>query len=328
MSNERVCVCCRRIIPMQNFVKVLKSGDRAHYGGLVTCASVWICPVCAAKISERKRADLVKGIAFWKDQGGEVLMLTQTVPHYLHEPLQVVLSGFMPARRLLRHRKPWKRISKRIGLAGTVRALEVTYGENGWHVHAHELLFRRPGLPVDIEDLQSALLGEWQQACLDAGRPEPNEHGIKVDDGSKAAKYASKWGMEDEVTKAHLKKGKEGHWSPWDFLRQVDQGNMTGVSLFAEYARAFKGRHQLEWSNGLRQLLGLGAEASDEEIAAQQEEGAILLGLLTRENWRVVLHANKRGELLEVAAASGWDGVLNFIATLTGRKTDEVLGMR
>lgn len=315
IPHERIAMCYRRIIPGQKFVKVYKTTNYAHYGGLVTCGSVWQCPVCSARICERKRVELVKATERWKASGGLVLLGTQTAPHRMGQPLKQCLSMFTRSRFLLRHRKPWKRIAAGIGLAGTVRALEVTYGENGWHVHAHELMFLRPG-EVDPRGLQEMLLEEWKKACVDSGLPMPNHHGLQIDDGSKAAKYASKWGMEDELTKAHVKTGKGNHWTPWDFLRLVDQGDMQGVPLFTEYAKAFKGRRQLVWSEGLRDLLGLGKELTDEEIAAQVDEGSILLGMLTRENWDLVLRADKRGELLEAAAAEGWGGVLKFISDL------------
>lgn len=316
LPQERVSTCCRRMVPGRSVVEIWKAKEKAHYSGLRVCASVWVCPVCAAKISERRREELVRGIEAWKAIGGQVIMLTQTVPHYQHQPLNWVLSRFSKARKLLRNRKPWKRIAAGIGLAGSVRALEVTYGENGWHVHVHELLFLRPGVQVDLVVLESDVLEQWKKACIGAGLSEPNHHGVKVDNGAQAAKYASKWGMEDELTKAHIKKGREGHLTPWDFLRQVDEGDMEGVGLFVEYAKAFKGKRQLTWSEGLRDLLGLAKEETDEEVAARVEEDAVLLGLLTREHWQLVLRADKRGELLEVAAAYGWDGVVGFIREL------------
>ena len=33
-------------------------GRRAGFGGLVTCGSVWACPVCAAKVATKRAEDL------------------------------------------------------------------------------------------------------------------------------------------------------------------------------------------------------------------------------------------------------------------------------
>jgi hypothetical protein len=243
-------------------------------------------------------------------------MLTQTVPHYAFQALSLVLGGFGKARKLMRHRKPWKRLAKRIGLIGTIRALEVTYGENGWHVHVHELLFLEPGFEVFLTGIEGEILKMWQDACESAGLDRPNMRGIQLQDGTYAARYAGKWGVEDELTKAHLKRGRDGNIGPWDMLRMAGAGGTAIAPLFREYAEAFRGKRQLVWSEGLRDLLGLGVQVSDEELANQIEEEAVLLGTLKEYQWRIVLHADRRGELLEVAAAEGWPGVIAYIRGL------------
>lgn len=310
LPEHRVGTCLRRLQPLSSTVRVFKSHEKCHYGGLMVCGSIWVCPVCAAKISEHRRMDLQQGIETWKGLGGSVLLITHTVPHYGFQPLKFVLQGFGKGRRLQLNRKPFKGLTKRIGLAGTVRALEVTHGDNGWHVHDHELFLLRPGSTVNLLELQGELLAQWQDACESAGLDRPNLHGISVQDGNYAAKYASKWGMDCELTKSHLKRGREENFTPWDLLRFGKR------DLFREYAKAFKGKRQLVWSKGLRDLLGLGKDKTDEEIAAQVDEEAELLGTLSAQEWAWVLRADRRGELLHVAEASGWSGVLRYIAKL------------
>lgn len=308
--GERVKICLRKIRPQHQTVEIYQGKERAFYGGLVTCGSIWICPVCAAKISEKRRQELCQGLESWKTRGGLVLMTTYTVPHYDFQALSQVLTGFTRARNLMLHRKPWKGLKKRIGLVGTVRALEVTYGENGWHVHVHELLFIAPGIEVNLLGVQADILSMWQAACQSAGMGIPNLHGVQVDDGAKAARYASKWGMEDELTKSHVKQGRGENLTPWDFLRREEE------ELFQEYGKAFKGKRQLVWSDGLRDLLGLGKMESDEELAGEAEEESVLLGSLDPYQWDLIQKAELRGELLRVAEVSGWSGVLDYIRNL------------
>ncbi|MBW5466236.1 rolling circle replication protein, Rep63 protein, partial [Pseudomonas aeruginosa] len=67
---------------------------------------------------------------------------------------------------------------------------------------------------------------------------------------------------------------------PWDFLRAIlerSEGWEQSAHLFRTYAAAFKSQRQLYWSNGLRALLALGEEATDEEVAAVQEDSAMAL---------------------------------------------------
>lgn len=308
--GERVKICLRKIRPQHQTVEIYQGKERAFYGGLVTCGSIWICPVCAAKISEKRREELCQGVESWKARGGLVLLVTYTVPHRDYQSLSQVLEGFIKARKFMFHRKPWKGLKKRIGLSGSVRALEVTYGENGWHVHVHELLFLMPEKPMSCLQLQGEILGMWQSACQSAGLGIPNLHGVQVDDGAKAARYASKWGMEEELTKSHVKKGRGENLTPWDFLRRGEE------ELFQEYGKAFKGKRQLVWSKGLRDLLGLGEMKTDEDLAGEVEEESFLLGSLDPYQWDLIQKAELRGELLRVAEVSGWGGVLNFIRNL------------
>ena len=45
-------------------------------------------------------------------------------------------------------------------------------------------------------------------------------------------------------------------------------------------------------------------------------DDAVLLGLLTRAQWRVILGNDARGELLEVARSGDWQQVEMFLARL------------
>lgn len=324
IPTQRVAKCLRQVRPKRDRVEVYKGKEKAYYSGLIVCGSIWICPVCAAKISETRRKELQAGIASWRNQGGTVVMLTQTVPHYEHQSLKEVLEKFSRSRLLFRNRKTFKAIASEIGLAGSVRALEVTHGGNGWHVHAHELLCLKNDVSAGLQGIEERMLQMWKGACVSAGLDEPDHHGLKVHDGSYASSYAGKWGLEHEVTKAHLKKGRDNNLTPWDLLRQAGSKDFdqveAAVKLFIEYSKAFKGKRQLVWSDGMRKLLGLEVEASDEDLAGEVEDGALLLGSLTKGQWRIVLHADRRGELLEVAASSGWRGVLDYIQILIERE--------
>jgi hypothetical protein len=141
-------------------------------------------------------------------------------------------------------------------------------------------------------------------------------HGLKLDDGSKAAKYVSKWGLEDEMTKGHTKKANHGE-TPFDFLRAylVDSTDKQAGVLFKEFAETFKGKRQLFWSPGLKKRYAIG-ELTDEELAAKQEDYASMLGTITLEQWRDVLRVEGRGLVLQVAASGGWDAVKIYLASI------------
>ena len=75
-------------------VQVWKSKEHgtASYGGLQTCGSVWTCPVCAAKIAERRRVELLDAMELHKAQGGAVFLLTLTTPHQRGDVLAELLD--------------------------------------------------------------------------------------------------------------------------------------------------------------------------------------------------------------------------------------------
>lgn len=309
---------CLRWRQQNKAVEVWKSTgyDRAHYQGLQTCASVWACPVCSAKISERRRAELLALIEAHEAAGGVVLMITRTVPHKLSDDLGELLANIATAEKSYKAHRDYKTVMRAFGLVGTVRALEVTHGQaNGWHPHVHELVFLAQ--PVSLADLEDDLSRIWAAAAVRAGLQSPTRaHGLTVQDGSKAAKYASKWGLESEMTQWHRKRGKIESRTPFDLLRDVaENDDAHSGRLFRQYAEAFHGRRQLVFSQGLKARYQI-SEVSDEELVERHDEDAFLLGSLDVEQWRTVCRCEARGVLLEVAVNGGWEAVLRMLDDL------------
>jgi hypothetical protein len=317
LPNSRTAKCLRSRQQGKQ-VQVWKSTgyDRAHYQGLQTCASVWTCPVCSAKISERRRAELLALIEAHQATGGVVLMVTRTVPHKRADDLGELLAKIAAAERSFTGHRDYKTLMAAFGLVGKVRAVEVTHGQaNGWHPHVHELVFLAQ--PVSLADLEEDLSRVWSAAAVRAGLDRPSrEHGLTVQDGSKAAKYASKWGLESEMTQWHRKRGKIDSRTPFDLLRDVaEHDDPHSGRLFREYSEAFHGRHQLQFSRGLKARYQI-SEVSDEELVQRHDEDAFLLGSLDHDQWRTVCRVEARGVLLEVAASGGWEAVLRMLADL------------
>lgn len=128
---------------------------------------------------------------------------------------------------------------KDLGYSGRVTATECTWWNvNGWHPHYHILMFFDH--EINAQGLQTFLALEWQTACVKAGMKAPSlENGVDVQKGDKAQEYVAKWGLEEEMTKGHVKKGKEGGLTPFDLLRQsVDNPHYS--HLFRQFADAFK----------------------------------------------------------------------------------------
>lgn len=324
LPHARVSTCLRARAKGQD-IQVVKSKEhgKCSYKGLQTCGSVWTCPVCAAKISERRRVELQTAITLHKAQGGQVLLMTLTNPHLAGDNLFDLLARQSQALKIFNSDRALRKIFASMGCIGQIRAVEVTHGRlrainNGWHPHFHFLLFVASCL--DLDALRVAIHLRWQHACGRAGLKLPSlAHGVRLDDGSKAAKYASKWGLESEMTKGHTKKSTDGE-TPFDLLRAyLATGDKQAGILFFEFAQAFKGKRQLHWSARLKKHFGIG-ELNDEELANKQDDKAILLGTLTIEQWRQIIRIEARSLLLDLAEQS-WEAVSLFLGSLPKEPT-------
>lgn len=315
----------------ESAIEVWRSSEHGstHYAGLQTCGSVWACPVCAAKVSERRRLDLLDLMEQHKAEGGDVLLLTLTNPHTAANDLTILLKAQAKAMSALNGNRSAKALWEDIGCVGTVRALEVTHGHaNGWHPHFHILIFVPKGL--DLLRLRRRFYVEWAKACRLAKLPIPAYrvryvqdgkkryfYGVDVQDGKKAGAYVTKglWGLDHEMTKSHIKKASRGRRSPFDLLRSfLYDDDKQAAALFKEYAAAFKGKRQLQYSNGLKELYQV-EDLSDEELAAIHEDSAELLGKIELEDWRLILSADLRGEVLELGR-HGWDPIERLLDSL------------
>jgi hypothetical protein len=118
------------------------------------------------------------------------------------------------------------------------------------------------------------MLKQWKLSC--EAFSVPNHRGLVLENGILAAKYASKWGLEDEMTRSHMKKAKRGGYTPWDLLRvglSVYDGEPSisltpseAGSLFRSYAQSFQGRSQLFWTKELKGFLFDGSYDGDYEL--------------------------------------------------------------
>ena len=326
LPRERVAVCLRRPVPGQ-LVDVLyaPAARAAHYGGLQTCGSVWHCPVCSAKVSERRRVELSSALAAWSlDQVAtprRLLLVTFTLQHKISDNLAGVLGALKRARKLLISGKYAVAFTKKYGIVGMVRTLELTYGDNGWHPHLHVLYFF--GAEVPMIPFTDEIKLRWGSAVKSAGSYASYQYGCDVRfTDADIAEYIAKWGKEPKWTTAHemtksvSKYASRDGRTPLQLLSEYFDGNQASGRLWFQYAVNLKGERQLRWSRGLRVLLGLEVEKTDEELAAEQEEIAVILASLSIGAWRVVVANDARAELLEVAASGDKDAVFAFLRLL------------
>jgi hypothetical protein len=336
-EQARTCWCCRSMKRDTGSVSVYRNEDSsgATLTGLNRCGNIWTCPVCAAKVAEHRRAELSAGLVAHVGNGGAGYLVTLTFPHEADHPIAELLERFTNARQRLQNSRTWKTVMKDAGRIGSVASLEVTISqENGWHPHLHLLVFANPqgfgeGEPInDQGDLESpaisSLVTAWCNILLKTGLgsvsklEDMRKHALNVRGGNQAAEYIAKygrderWGQSSEMTRHYAKQGGAGqrdgfdHFTPFQLLAWAGNGDEWSIRKFIEYSEAIEGKRAVTWSPGLKKSLGVGAELTDEEIAADDatRPEQILVGELEQEQYQTLFRHNRLPDFIRYVADS------------------------
>lgn len=231
---------------------------------------------------------------------------------------------------------------ERYGVLGWARAAEVKHSRNGWHVHLHVVVvLERQAEGAEGKylgeqtayQLGHAMFGRWN-ASLPAKHRASEKHGYDVSVHGQAekrlAEYLAKDGLDDDAgavtrsidaagrsvameathgaSKTHMKNTWSGS-TPFQILDRLDPGVQTDgafkrdLAIWYEWVDGSEGRRQLTWSKGLRELAGMAEEQmSDEEVAAQEDGGDVVLTLPIA-TWTWVRHES--WELLDMLERDG-----------------------
>lgn len=299
-------------------VQIMTEGGRAWYQGLYRCGDVWLCPQCAGKIASGRAEELAEAVVEAARQGMAGAMISYTFPHYRGEDLRILVEKFAKARSKLRACRAWKRFADRWGIAGEVKALEVTVGKNGWHPHGHVLTFFDADIPESRRaEFQAELYAAWRTVCIRADLPTPSAaHGIHVlwfqDAESMAADYVAGWSAIQELTGQTSKEAAEHGRNAWQLLDAASAGDEDAGKLWLDYVRVFHGRQQLRWSKGLRNRLKQ-KDLFDAALLQDGTDQARHLLTLSRDQWIVLCRARAQEWVLRVAESEGTEGLRGAI---------------
>lgn len=326
LPKEKVSMCLRMLPDKTSAVKIHQHQEthRAFYSGLLVCGRVWNCPVCAAKITERRRKELEHAFSVHRAYGGHIALLTLTFSHKKNDSLIDILNLFTKATESFFRGNQFDLLRKSMGMIGRVKALEVTYSDsNGFHPHTHIALFYEN--EIDLKIYEEKMYKLWKNSCKKQGLKVNRNHGLRLDNGEKANDYIAKfgkesvkWGIEQELTKAHVKKGRNGSMTPFDFLREyAESENTRYLFLFKEYSDVFKGKKQLHWSRGLKARFSI-KELEDEQLAKEQQEQADFLGVLDYEFWtKGILRNDLRAFFLNMVEKYNFEVAKGIIERVT-----------
>jgi hypothetical protein len=327
-------------------LRLLKGSDidvRAVYRLLQQCASVWHCPICAARIANERREGIRLAVERAEKIGYRVVLVTYTARHDRYTDLKRQLEAMTKAHEAVWRGAPAERLRERSGWLGVIRTLECTHSRlNGWHPHIHALIFMKAD--TDVKWFEEMLRARWELCAAKYGLTM-NVHGFDLIDSSTwVADYIAKWGHEpkwreaDELARWHTKRGRlrrdrDEHYSPWQLLDFADNEDGEAGDLWREYALTYYGRKQLHWSRGLREALGMKKEMSDEEIVEKDmEETMKMLDVyITGDDWNWVKGNDLRLELLELVEQYDADEIIeqcrekyNFVPLVDSGETVEL----
>jgi hypothetical protein len=160
-NKSRTAWCLRRVNQHELPAVLCDENNNAHYGGLLSCTKLWDCPVCAAKISQRRRGDLLEATTQHRTNGGHLLLITYTFSHKNHDNLATMLDSLLKAFNAMKGQRSYRLLKVDCSVIGTIRTIEVTHGKSGWHPHIHEIWFLSEP-PPDLGLIKQSIFEVWQ----------------------------------------------------------------------------------------------------------------------------------------------------------------------
>jgi hypothetical protein len=104
VSKDRTCRGCGRTAmdPDTGVILARTAEGKAVALGLLKCGKLWLCPVCSAKIRNKRAEEISRAAVEWIGQGGTVVFVTFTARHAAShglESLMGAMQGTRPGRR-------------------------------------------------------------------------------------------------------------------------------------------------------------------------------------------------------------------------------------
>lgn len=312
----RRCAKCRRV-RIAPCVEISKRDGRAHYHGLMRCGLAWECPVCPVALRTARAAEVLTAVRWHVSRYGVecAALLTLTVRHGLGHDIRVLRSGVASAWRLFQAGRAWCEWKAAVGFVGSIRALEVTHGENGWHPHLHiVLLTRRP-----LSNADRAWMSErWQCAVIRSLGPDhvPNDaHGCDLR-LCHAADYLQKLGLEVSAPEKAVRG--ELHRTPLQLLMAFAyDGDLDALELYQAYVDGMKGAKMLTWTANLKRDAGV-HDRTDQEIVEGEDAPEEHVATIKGEAWDQLRDVpGIKSAILAVAESEPPDVVRQWLRQLT-----------
>jgi hypothetical protein len=237
------------------------------FRGLFRCKSRHGCLYCARRTAATTQHEMAGVCRLFLEQHpkGAIGFLTATIPHRVKTALADSLDVVLKAWRAVRQGRLATRL-KALGMAGYVRALDVTYGgNNGWHPHIHALvLFERTPSDQELELLTAELYTRWNSYVQKAGFPPVRAERFRLE-RSRSVPDVSRYCAEASGTSSYRKValeldvGVKLRWkgfSPAALYIKACHNEAWALDKVHEFEQAAHGRRFVTWSKLAQQLRG------------------------------------------------------------------------
>jgi len=311
-SNFAVLSCQKM---HQNFASVMRSGDDAYFTGIITCKSIWTCPVCAERIVCERISQLKDALS----SGYKAVMVTVTLRHDRHDRLADLLRSLKDAVRRLKSGRWWSNYKDRFGIVAYVSSYEITWGDvYGWHPHAHILLFLDTD-KVDADVMWSELITKYVDVISKLGGYASRNHSVDVSHADGDVKdYLVKHVSVDgdlalEMSSSKTKDGRSNYSKTFWDLVFLSYYFAYAVDLVKEYAHATYRLQSMIWSRGAKDVLGVSDPDDDNKDDDQ------IVALITRPLWDVIRTHAMQDYVLSLAVI-GDDQLKDFLQSLQDQR--------
>lgn len=347
MKRQRLCL----VIAFSDRVGVRQNFTSVGFAGLQTCGSR-LCPVCGPRIAANNRKDVIQAVRAWREgEGGIVLFGTFTVRHHKGQSFDDLKAAVSAGWARITSGKGWLLNRRRHGVEHWIRVFEEKWSPtSGWHLHVHYLMFVTPLAPGEtcppMSELLASMFGRWRSAVVaipGMGTPVLIGQELHEVTGENADQVLGEYftkqvaGSDErtaesvgfELTNRDGKFSKatlaRGSFTPGELLTLAYCGDDHARLLWNEYERGMKKRRVIAWSRGLRDLVGIGDEITDELAAALEGDELMATVLEMRGvHWRKV--ASRHGRRVELLRRVAGDGAASAVEWLAELGVPSVLG--
>lgn len=310
IGTSRSCRCGLHALGTHAAIGYNREYGSAKVKSVETCGSVWMCPVCRYKIMSSRAEELAYIARKWQKYGYVQQLITLTVPHYAHQPLETILGdyeegiGISGALKKFRQDMNWRKVKEQCGYVADCRALETTYGFNGWHVHVHLAVFSADEFNKESERLIKEL---WAKVVSKVGLGQVNSHGVEISQGQ--CEYLAKWGAPNELMSEVHKEHSNGNIS----VMQMEQDPQRYRQQLEEYYSEFHGKKLLTWGGQKGFKKQFVREKEDAEVIQEFDEIDEVVGTVPVQVWFKIYWRGQINELLEAVEADPRSGMINFM---------------